>query len=80
MALGKRYQRVLAGTTAALDTPGMADLLPMILVLMALLDGTALYGLLVVRRRHQRRLDQRLQDSAHLYGLVRVMLSDRRAA
>ena len=58
----------------------MADAFPALHVLLALLDGTALYGLLIVRRRHQRRLDQRLQDSAHLYGLVRVMLSDRRAA
>ena len=58
----------------------MADAFPVLLMLVALLDGTALYGLLIVRRRHQRRLDQRLQDSAHLYGLVRVMLSERRAA
>lgn len=58
----------------------MADAFPVLLALLALLDGTALYGLLVARRRHQRRLDQRLQDSAHLYGLVRVMLSERRAA
>jgi uncharacterized protein YpbB len=58
----------------------MADPVPAVLVLLALLDGTALYAVIVGRRVHQRRLDQRLQDSAHLYGLVRVMLSERRAA
>lgn len=58
----------------------MADAFPELLMLLALLDGTALYGLLIARRRHQRRIDQRLQDSAHLYGLVRVTLSDRRFA
>jgi hypothetical protein len=50
------------------------------LVLTALIDGAVLYGLLVTRRRHQRRIEARLQESAHLYGLVRIAVADRRAA
>jgi hypothetical protein len=49
-------------------------------VLAALIDGTVLYGLLVTRRRHNRRIEARLQESAHLYGLVRIAVADRRAA
>ena len=34
----------------------MADPVPAVLVLLALLDGTALYAVIVGRRVHQRRL------------------------
>jgi hypothetical protein len=50
------------------------------LVLAALIDGAALYGLLLARRRHSRRVEARLHESARLYGLVRITLADRRAA
>jgi len=50
------------------------------LVLAALIDSAVLYAGLVARRRHHRRVEARLQESAHLYGLVRVSLSDRRPA
>jgi hypothetical protein len=58
----------------------MADMVPALLVLVALLDATALYAVIVGRRTHQRRIDQRLRASAYLYGLVRVTLADRRTA
>jgi hypothetical protein len=58
----------------------MAGLIPLLLVLVALLDATALYAILVARRVHERRLARRLEASAHLYGLVRVTLADRRTA
>jgi hypothetical protein len=51
-----------------------------LLVVAALADGAALYGILIARRAHRRRVDVRLQESARLYGLVRVVLADRRAA
>jgi hypothetical protein len=57
----------------------MPDATP-ILLLAALIDGTALYAAVVARRRRERRIEERLQASAYLYGLVRVSLSDRRAA
>jgi len=50
------------------------------LVLAALIDSAVLYAGLVARRRHHRRVEARLQESAHLYGLVRVSLADRRPA
>jgi hypothetical protein len=58
----------------------MFDLLPIVLVLAALVDSSILYGLQVARRVHQRRIDQRLRESANLYGLVRITLADRRTA
>jgi hypothetical protein len=56
------------------------DPIPLALVLAALIDGSVLYGIQVARRVHQRRIDQRLRDAAHLYGLVRITLSERRTA
>jgi hypothetical protein len=50
-----------------------------LLLLAGLADSAALYGMLIVRRVHQRRVDVRLQQSVRLYGLVRVVLADRRA-
>lgn len=58
----------------------MSDPAQALLTLAALIDGTVLYAALVLRRRHARRLEARLQQSAHLYGLLRVTLADRRAA
>lgn len=62
------------------DTRRMFDAAAGLLLLAGLADGTALYAMLVARRRHDRRVAERLQASAHLYGLVRVMLADRRTA
>lgn len=62
------------------DTRGVMDPVETGLVLAALTDVTVLYGLLVARRRHSRRIEARLQESARLYGLVRITLADRRAA
>jgi hypothetical protein len=58
----------------------MFDALPLALVTAALIDGAILYGLQVARRVRRRRIDQRLREAAQLYGLVRVTLSERRAA
>jgi len=58
----------------------MVDTVPVLLVLAGLVDATVLYAVIVGRRARQRRLDRRLQASAHLYGLVRVMLADRHTA
>jgi hypothetical protein len=58
----------------------MADPFQLALVLLGLIDVTALYAGLVARRRHERRIEARLQQSAHLYGLVRVAVADRRFA
>jgi uncharacterized protein YpbB len=58
----------------------MADPFQFAFVLVGLVDATALYALLVARRRHERRIEARLQQSAHLYGLVRVAVADRRFA
>ena len=74
------YQRVLAGVHGAFDTRAVFDMLPIVLVLAAMIDGSVLYGLQVARRVRQRRIDQRLREAAHLYGLVRVTLAERRAA
>jgi hypothetical protein len=50
------------------------------LVLAGLMDGAALYAGILTRRARQRRIDARIAASAHLYGLVRVALADRRLA
>jgi len=74
------YQRVLASARGAFDTRAVFDVLPIVLVLAAMIDGSVLYGLQVARRVRQRRIDQRLREATHLYGLVRVTLAQRRAA
>lgn len=51
-----------------------------LLLVAALVDGALLYAVLIARRVHRRRLDARLRESARLYGLVRVLLADRRTA
>jgi hypothetical protein len=58
----------------------MPDQLSTALVLVGLLDAAILYGRLMSRRGRERRIQARLDDAAHLYGLVRVTLADRRAA
>ena len=58
----------------------MSDALPLLLVFTGLVDWAVLYGLHVARRVHQRRIDERLRSAAQLYGLVRITLSERRAA
>jgi len=58
----------------------MFDAIPVLLLISALVAGAMLYSIQVGRRVHQRRIDERLQESAHLYGLVRVTLAQRRAA
>ena len=58
----------------------MFEAMPFLLLIAALFDGAVLYSIQVGRRVRQRRIDERLQESAHLYGLVRVTLAQRRAA
>ncbi len=58
----------------------MDDSFQLALVLAGLVDATALYAHLVARRRHERRIEARIQQSAHLYGLVRVAVADRHPA
>jgi hypothetical protein len=69
----------MCGTRSRVDDPRM-DEARILLTLAALADGTLLYALMVGRRAHERRLQERLQASAHLYGLVRITLADRRMA
>jgi len=57
----------------------MPDQFGAALMLIGLLDGTLLYSRMVARRVHARRIQARLTESAHLYGLVRVTLADQRA-
>lgn len=59
------------------DQP-MPDSVGTALALIGLLDGALLYGRLIARRVHERRVQARLDESAHLYGLVRVTLADQR--
>jgi len=75
-----RYQRVVAGAIGAFDTRAMFDALPALLVVAALIDGSVLYGMQVARRVHQRRIDDRLLDAAHMHGRVRITLAQRRTA
>jgi hypothetical protein len=50
-----------------------------LLILAGLADATALYAALVSRRtRYRRHIDARLEESARLYGVVRVAMADRR--
>lgn len=58
----------------------MDDMARVALTLAALADGTVLYALMAARRTHQRRLKARLDDSRHLYSVVRITLADRRTA
>jgi hypothetical protein len=74
------YERVLADAKGGFDTRAMFDAIPILLLIAALVDAAVLYSIHVGRRVHQRRIDERLQESAHLYGLVRVTLAQRRAA
>lgn len=64
----------------ALDTRPMFDAIPVILLIAGLVDGAVLYAVQVARRVHERRIQERLQASAHLYGLVRITLAERRTA
>jgi hypothetical protein len=57
----------------------MPDQFGAALTFLGLLDGAVLYGRLIRRRVHERRIQARLSESAHLYGLVRVMLADQRS-
>lgn len=70
----------VAAATRAPDTRPMFDAIPMLLLTAALVDGAVLYAVLVARRVHERRVQERLQDTAHLYSVVRTTLADRRAA
>jgi hypothetical protein len=45
---------------------------------LALALGTVLYGALVSKRMHDRRVQARIQESIHLYAVVRSVLAERR--
>jgi hypothetical protein len=45
---------------------------------LALALGTVLYGALVSKRMHDRRVQARIQESIHLYAEVRSVLAERR--
>jgi hypothetical protein len=49
-------------------------------LLLALPVATVLYGTLVSRRVHDRRVQARIQQSIHLYAVVRGLLAERRQA
>lgn len=48
--------------------------------LVALALGTVLYGALISRRVHDRRVQARIRESIHLYAVVRSLLAERRQA
>lgn len=58
----------------------MLEMLPLLLLLAAGIDGALLYGMQISRRVHQRRIDERLREAARLYGMVRGTLAQRRMA
>lgn len=58
----------------------MSDVLLVALILGSIVEGAALYGILTSRRVRQRRTDERLRETARLYGWVRTELAGRRAA
>lgn len=58
----------------------MFEMLPALLLLAAGIDAAVLYGIEISRRVHQRRIDERLQEVARLYGTVRITLAERRTA
>lgn len=47
---------------------------------LALTLGTVLYGALVSKRVHDRRVQARIRESIHLYAVVRSVLAERRQA
>jgi hypothetical protein len=47
-------------------------------LLLALTFATVLYGALVSQRVHDRRVQARIQESIHLYAVVRSFLAERR--
>ena len=49
-------------------------------LLLALTSATVLYGSLVSRRVHERRVQARIEQSIHLYAVVRGFLGERRQA
>ena len=49
-------------------------------LLVALTSATVLYGSLVSRRVHERRVQARIEQSIHLYAVVRGFLGERRQA
>jgi hypothetical protein len=58
----------------------MFEVLPGLLLLAAGIDGALLYGMQISRRVHRRRIDERLQEVARLYGMVRMTVAQRRTA
>jgi hypothetical protein len=58
----------------------MFDVLPGLLLLAAGIDGALLYGMQIARRVHRRRIEERLQEVARLYGTVRITVAQRRTA
>jgi hypothetical protein len=49
-------------------------------LLLALTAATILYGTLVSKRVHDRRVQARIQQTIHLYAVVRGFLAERRQA
>lgn len=49
-------------------------------LLVTLTGATVLYGALVSKRVHDRRIKARMQETIHLYAVVRSLLAERRQA
>jgi hypothetical protein len=58
----------------------MVDPMEAALVVSGLADAAYLYSRAVIRRTRERRLQERLRETAHLSFVVRATLADRRAA
>jgi hypothetical protein len=56
----------------------MATELAAAALLLALTFAAVLYGALVSKRVHDRRVQARIQESIHLYAVVRGLLAERR--
>jgi hypothetical protein len=58
----------------------MVDPMEAALVVGGLADAAYLYSRVVIHRTRERRLQERLRETAHLSFVVRATLADRRAA
>jgi hypothetical protein len=75
-----RYERLIERVPArAFPVPVMTELVDAAFIV-ALALGTVLYGTLISRRVHDRRVQARIRESVHLYAVTRSLLAERRQA
>lgn len=69
----------MAGSVSPGDTRPMLETLGATLVVGAVVDGALLMWRYLSHHSRQRRIQARLAQTRHLYGIVRVTIADRRA-